>query len=257
MFGKKAFTTMVALMLLISSVGAFGGMVSAGGTLYVGTTGTNDAVTYSSIQDAVNNASSGDTIEVASGTYNTTVDVTTNNVTINVYNSSNGDVVINASGEEYGEAFYGEYDHNLTLGTNVQVTEDVVYVGTSNTDGNYTYTTIQNAINDTGSNTTISIAPGEYNESLNITSKNVGFINYNVSADTDVVINATNTTSGDAFRGEYNSSVRVGQYITVKEETYAGGGSLGDLATNEFAGIPYWAIALVAFVVGFLYYENE
>ena len=42
--------------------------VSANGALYVGTTDTNSAVTYDSVQEAVDNASANDTIHVAPGT---------------------------------------------------------------------------------------------------------------------------------------------------------------------------------------------
>ncbi|AAQ13799.1 hypothetical protein [His2 virus] len=252
---KKAF---VGVMLALTVISSMAMPAAAAGTLYVGTSETNDAVTYSTVDDAVANASDGDTIELAPGTYNASIEVNTANLTIQRDSSvSSGTVTIDASGEKYGDAFYGSNDSSLSLGTNVAVTENVVTVDSANTGNADTYGTISDAMDNTTANSTISIAPGTYNTSINVTSDNVGFVN-NAPASGNVTIDATNTTEGSAFVGNYSDNVRVGGDITVEESVLGiGGGQFGEsvgnaLGANVF-GIPFWAIGVVALLVGYIY----
>lgn len=246
-------------MVIMTVFGSMAMPVSAAGTHYVGISGQNDAVSYDNLQDAVNNASSGDTIEVATGEYSTSVNVTTNNISIVRDSSvSSGTVTVNATQEMYGVAFYGEHDENLTLGTNVETVENTVTVDSANAEGTTgTYSNVSNAMSNVDSNYTISIVPGTYNESVNVTSKNVGIENSD-PASGSVTIDATNTSEGQVFYGPNSDSVRIGEDITVKENVIGiGGGAIGNAATFQVLGIPMWAIVVVALILGYVYVEES
>jgi pectin methylesterase-like acyl-CoA thioesterase len=229
--------------------------VSAEGTIYVNTTDTNDAVTYDTIENAIENASSGATIKIAGGEYDTSVDVTTDNVTLEDYNTTDTTIVeINATNTDYGDALYGEYAHNVTLGSDVSISQNVVYVDIA---GTAEFTSIQNAVDSVSNNTTISIEAGsEYQESVDFGDKEyIGLVN-RYPSDGNVVINATNTESGDAFVSENN--LRIGGYITVKEDVYAGGGAvIEDSLTSTFMGIPVWTWVIALVIVGYIYYDKS
>lgn len=252
---KKTAITAFVVMALIGSVVQ---PVAASGTLYVGTTSTNDAVTYSTIDNAVENASSGDTIEVASGTYNTSVEVTADN--LNIIRSSSetsGTVTIDATNSKYGDAFYGDKAHNVTTGTNVALTENTVTVDANNTGTAGTYGTIQNAVDNATANSTVSIVPGEYQESVNVTTQSVAFVNNNPD-NGNVTVNATQTDKGDAFYGEYDKQIRIGQNLIVEESVYGvGGGAIGSAVAFTLFGIPAWAILVVALLAGYVLYEEK
>ncbi|QSJ05046.1 virion protein [Haloarcula virus Hardyhisp2] len=254
--------TFVGVMLALTVISSMAMPAAAAGTLYVGTSGTNEAVTYSTVENAVANATDGDTIEVAPGTYSESIEVNTANLTIQRDSSvSSGTVTINASGEKYGDAFYGESDSSLTLGTNVAVTENIVTVDSANTANADTYGTISDAMDNTTANSTISIAPGTYNESINVTSENVGFVN-NAPNSGSVTIDATNTTEGMAFFGEHSDDVRVSGSVTIEESVLGIGGgqfeeSVGNALTTNIFGIPFWAIAVVVLLAGYIYTAEE
>lgn len=249
--------SLIAVMVIFTVLGSVVTPVSAAGTLYVGTSGTNDAVTYDSVENAIENASAGDTIEVASGTYNVSAEVSTDNVTIQRYSSeSSGTVTLDATNEKYGDAFYGEHSQNVSFGTNVTVNENVITVNESNSGTTDVYADIQTAVDNASANTTISIVPGDYNTSVNVTSENLGFVN-DAPNDGDVTIDATNTSDGEAFTGNYSESIRIGQHLTVEESVFGvGGGAVGNAISYSVFGIPAWAIAVVALLLGYVYYEE-
>lgn len=249
--------SIIAALLVMAMLGSVVTPASAAGTLYVGTTGENEAVTYDSIDAAIQNASAGDTIEVSSGTYEESIDVTTNNVSIELYSGeTSGTVEINATDEIYGDALYGEHSHNVTLGSSVETVENTVTVDPEDTSSTGVYGSVQNAVNNSVANTTIEIAPGEYSESVNVTAENLGFVN-NAPSTGDVTINATDTTTGQAFTGEYSDNTRIGAYVTVEESVIGiGGGAIGDAVSYDVFGIPAWAIAIVAVLLAYVYYEE-
>lgn len=230
--------------------------VSAG-TLYAGNmTSENDAVTYENLQNAIDNASSGDTIEVSAMNYNESYDVTTDNLTIERYSGDTGTATVNATQEKYGDAFYGQYAHNLSTGTNVAVQENVFVVNQSQNE------TIADRIDNASdnanisSNFTLALTPGEYNHSVNVSYEYVAFVNHNPN-DGNVTINAKPTNYSKAFRGEFAEDVRVGYHVQVKESVFGIGGGFGDSLTMKFMGIPLWAIAIVALLLGYVWYEES
>ena len=250
----KNFKKLIMAFVVFGAIFGMVAPVSANGVLYVGTADTNSAVTYDSVQEAVNNASANDTIHVAPGTYNESVEVTTDNLTIQNYNSSAGNVTIDATNQKYGEAFYGGESQNLSIGSNVLVDENVVYVNTSESEN---YDTVQEAVNNTVDNSTLRINPGTYNESLNVTSNHVRFANYNFS-EGNVVLDATETNHSSVFRGEYKDNVSVGHKVTVKGNVWAiGGGGLGDIAGSTYFGVPMWAYLVVLVIGGYIYMEQD
>lgn len=226
---------------------------SAAGTIYVNTTDTNDAVTYNDLQTALDNAESGDTIEIASDNYTGEYEVNTDNVTIALYNTSNSDAIIDATNSTYGKAFFGPESHNLTLGSNITIQQDVVYVDNA---GTAEFTSIQSAIDSVDNSTTIAIEGGEYSESLNITKQNLQFINRYPNTDS-VTINATNTESGEAFTGEYESDIRIGGYITVEENVYTAGGAIAEFTSQTIIGIPIWAWVIAVIAVGYVVNDSQ
>jgi len=249
--------SLIALLAIMAVMGTVVQPVAAAGTLYVGTSSTNDAVTYDTLQAAVDNASNGDTIEVATGTYDTSIDVTTKNLTI-VRDSSvtSGTVTINATNAKYGSATYGEYGSSLTLGTNVATNENIVTVDSANTANTGTYGTIQNAVDNSTANTTVEIVSGTYNTSINVTTEYLAFENAD-SSQGNVTIDASNTTQGNAFYGEDSDTVRVGQNLIVESSVYGfGSGAIGSTLTMSVLGIPLWALIIVALLVGFVGYKE-
>lgn len=248
----------IAALVVLAALGSIALPVSAAGTHYVGVSGENEAVTYDSIQNAVENASAGDTIEVGSGTYEESIEATTDNITIQRYSSeTSGTVTIDASNQTYGDAFYGEHRHNYTFGSNVALTENTVTVDPNNTANADTYSSVQKAVDNSTANTTVEIVPGEYKESVNVTVDYLAFTN-NAPSNGDVAINATNTTNGQAFYGNYSDNVRVGRYVTVNENVIGvGGGTIGQAVSFSLFGIPVWALAIVVGLLGYVYYEES
>lgn len=139
------------------------------------------------------------------------------------------------------------------------------YVGNAtemDVSGNYTYTTISDAINNTAPNGTINVQEGNYTltETVNVTHENITVQSFN---NTNVFINATNTTMGYAFDGNGSDTLSIGQNITIDGNVFASGGSGGsdtsDLPklTKTYYGIPLWAFLVVVLLGLFGVYEYE
>lgn len=252
---KKVIVTAFVALVTMSLIAVSGGaMAQSGGTYYVNTTGTNDAVTYGTIQKAVDNAEANSTIVIAGGTYNNSVNVETANLTFNAYQT--GSVTINTTNEPYGEAFYGIESNGITLGSNVTASENAAYVNVSSYSGSgTTYANLTEAFGSVSNDTTLYLGNGTYEGSWNVTSKNISVRNYDTSG--NVTINATNTTSGTAFTGEFAENVRIGPDVTVIGDVYAGGGLSGSGLSMSFYGIPVWAIVVVLGLLGYAFTQME
>jgi pectin methylesterase-like acyl-CoA thioesterase len=253
---QKTIATVFVALITMSLIAVSGSVVAqSGSTYYVGTSNTNDAVTYDTIQKAVDNASEGSTIVVEPGTYNTSVMVETANLTFESNNSST--VTINAVNEPYGEAFYGLESNNVSLGSNVDKSENAAYVNASSYSGNgTTYANLTEAFDNVSNNTVLYLGNGTYEGSWNVSNENISIRNYEPSG--DVTINSTNTTEGSAFTGEFAENVRIGPDVTIIGDVYAGGGGLsGSGFSMEFYGIPVWAIAVVLSLFGYAVIEME
>jgi hypothetical protein len=134
---------------------------------------------------------------------------------------------------------------------------DTVIVDKDGNNGNYT--SIQNAVDNSSKGDYVHIYPATYNTSVNLTTGNLTFENANVS-EGNVTIDATNTSSGIAFRNPSDYNYTVGENVTVKEASVSGGSGLsGDYSwTDEYAGIPLWAIVIgTLLIVGYGYMKME
>jgi len=251
----------IALFLMVVSI--IGMLVLApivsAATIEVNPDGYGD---HNTIQDAVNSASDGDTINVSGGTYYETVEVTTANLTIQ---SANGEMVY-ISALRSGDDTLAVNDttlsdaNNVTFGENVETFDRTNYVVDGNGTGDYE--TIQDAVNASSSDnaTVISIKNGTYNESVNVTVDRVLFKAF--SDNPDVTVDAENTTSGEAFISEFDNVFVSGEIVTLGA-VLGGGGSGGSggldfgMLTNTIFGIPYWLIGVVALVIGYWWYSKE
>lgn len=255
----KTFGKFTIVLLTIVSM-AFSGVsvAQADSTYYVGTENTNSAVTYDTIQKAVNAASANATIKVANGTYNTSVEVDTKNITLAPYDASKT-VVIDATNESYGDAIFGVEENTVNLHENVTLTENAVYVNTANApNGATTYNNVSTAFEGISNNTVMYVVPGEYtNESYNVTVENVAISNYNATQ--NLTFDATNTSEGSVFYGEYADTVRVDSDVTILGEVFASGGSfnLDSGIQTKFFGIPIWAIVVVVGIGGYIYQSGK
>lgn len=110
---KKSLIALFAIVAIVGSVGMVGASHTGPHVDANNTDVEND--TYATIQDAVDNASDGDTVIVEPGTYNETVDVGTNNLTVE--SATNETVTINGS-------FNTSTVSNFTLGENVTILGD-------------------------------------------------------------------------------------------------------------------------------------
>jgi len=251
----------IALFLLVVTVvgmTVLAPVVSAA-TIEVNPDGTAD---HNTIQDAVNAASDGDTINVTGGTYYETVEVTTSNLTIQSADSETVVITALRSGDDnlaVNDTTLSA-SNNVTFGENVVTYDKVTHVVDANGTGDYT--TIQDAVNASSSDnaTVITIKNGTYNESVNVTVDWVLFTTF--SDNPDVTVDAENTTSGEAFVSEFDN-VFVDDSIVTLGAVLGGGGAGGSsgfdlgILTNTFMGIPYWLIGLVALAIGYWYYTKE
>lgn len=121
------------------------------------------------------------------------------------------------------------------------------------------YDSIQPAVDNASDGGYVHIHPATYNTSVNLTTANLTFENANVS-EGNVTIDATNTSSGVAFRNPNDYNYTVGDNVTLKEASIGGGSGLsGDYSwTDKYAGIPLWAIVIgTLLIVGYGYMKMD
>lgn len=243
----KLKATITAVMVVMVALSAFA-MPASAATITVNPDGTGD---YTTIQEAVDNAASGDVIQVEGGTYYETVYVSTSDVTIE---SANGETVNIVANKANGtDAF--SYDSSITTAPTVgaNITEHDQNTTEVNTGATGAYATIQEAVNNTDSGDKVVIAPGTYNESVNVTSDYLMF----VSSDTtqNVTIDASNTTSGEALVLNDNTALVHDSVKTVSG--VLGGGGTSDTLNGETGGIPNIVWAIVVVVGGYYLYSRQ
>lgn len=109
--GKRTRAVLLAALMIVSTLAMGIGTASVGGAnataqatqthVVDDSFGNLDSFEYNTIQAAVNNATTGDTIEVRSGTYNESVDISTDDLAIS--GAGEGAVTINTTGSsDYG-----------------------------------------------------------------------------------------------------------------------------------------------------------